>query len=119
MKTKFFVVFAAFLFAAITAYNLQLAQIQNLGVISLADITVMAQADGESANWVYFAKLTAEPIYDDYVTTTCGVTGWFKLLGGSFEIETTHHSGLAGEIKNCTFWLTARCDQNEVGVFYN
>ena len=48
MKTKFFVIFAAFLFAAITAYNLQLAQTQNLGDISLADITVMAQADGEA-----------------------------------------------------------------------
>ena len=48
MKTKFFVIFAAFLFAAITAYNLQLAQNHNLGDISLADITVMAQADGEN-----------------------------------------------------------------------
>ena len=48
MKTKFFVIFAAFLFAAITAYNFQLAQTQILGDISLADITVMAQADGEN-----------------------------------------------------------------------
>ena len=83
----------------------------------------MAQATGEESggggeNWAYLAKLTAEPLYDEYITTTCGLTGWVKLLGGSFDVEHTHYSGLAGEIKNCTFWLTARCDQNKVGVYY-
>ena len=59
MKTKMILLFAAFLFAAVTVYNLQLVQTQNLGDISLADITVMAKADGESGditchqNWEY------------------------------------------------------------------
>ena len=49
MKSKkIFLLFAASIFAAVAIYNIHLAQTQNLGDISLADIAVMAQADGES-----------------------------------------------------------------------
>ena len=64
MKSKkMFLLFAAFIFAAVAIYNIHLTQTQNLGDISLADITVMAKADGESGepcfswgyrNWDYF-----------------------------------------------------------------
>jgi len=51
MKSKkIFLLFAAFIFAAAAIYNIHLAQTQNIGDISLADISIMAQAQGESGD---------------------------------------------------------------------
>ncbi len=48
MKTKkLFLLFAAFLFAAVAGYNIHLAQSNQNSDVSLADIAVMAQATGE------------------------------------------------------------------------
>ena len=49
MRTKkMFLFFAAFLFAAVAGYNIHLAQSNQNSDLSLADIAVMAQADGEA-----------------------------------------------------------------------
>ena len=48
MKTKkMFLLFAAFIFAAVAIYNIHLAQSNQNSDISLADITIMVKADTE------------------------------------------------------------------------
>ena len=49
MKSKkIFLLFAAFIFAAVAIYNIHLAQSNQNSDVSLADIAIMAQADGEA-----------------------------------------------------------------------
>ena len=48
MKSKkIFLLFAAFIFVAVAGYNIHLAQSNQNSDMSLADIAVMAQANGE------------------------------------------------------------------------
>ncbi len=47
-RKKIFLLFAAFMFAAVAGYNIHLAQSNQNSDVSLADIAVMAQANGEN-----------------------------------------------------------------------
>ncbi len=63
MKKKIILALTACLFAAGSIINMHLAQNNNYTDISLADISVMAQADGESGIYCYWSGIGHCPDY--------------------------------------------------------
>jgi len=94
MKTKkMFLLFAAFLFAAIAGYNIHLAQSNQNSDVSIADIAVMAQAQGESPGWGQLAPCfwhySVHWLYNPLRIIICGTCCYEKAKTGTFHDECT------------------------------
>ena len=74
-----------------------------------------ATTTNASGGYVYLAKLTASEAYGRVATFTGGCT--IPIADTPFPVTCsyTESTGLVGVMKNCTFYLTSKCDQSLVG----
>ncbi len=114
MKKKIIITLTICLFAAGSIINVHLAQNDYNMDVSLADISVMAAAQYESASWVYLQKIVATAIYDDVAVIEGGTRVLLKKVPIGVEILYTMSNTFIGIAFNCEGWALSRCNQNDV-----
>jgi hypothetical protein len=85
--------------------------------VLLSDEAVATTSSSSDPNYTYFAKLTASPVYGNVAIFENGCTIPIEgiPIGLTCSYETSQD--VVGHLKNCTFFLTSKCDQSKVGYF--